>query len=162
MAKSAWQHSCSGPRAREPFVKSRDPLSLPVPSLDGVMVEPCPNQPRVEREQLCSETAPCALVLWVEIRKWVICSCWRTAYFLCLSLNTVCTGAWWGSSLMRLAWLWAHGPLTCIFPLQPLMCSHTRQFDLMEEMHTGPTWSFLQTNSWPPYWIRQNPMVSNW
>lgn len=30
MAKSAWQHSYSGPRAREPCVKSRDPLSLPV------------------------------------------------------------------------------------------------------------------------------------
>ena len=38
-------------------------------SLDGVMVEPCPNQPRVEWEQLCSEAAPCALVLRVEIRK---------------------------------------------------------------------------------------------
>lgn len=27
-------------------------------SLDGVMVEPCPSQPRVEWEQLCSEAAP--------------------------------------------------------------------------------------------------------
>lgn len=26
-------------------------------SLDGVMVEPCPNQPRVEWEQLCSEAS---------------------------------------------------------------------------------------------------------
>lgn len=156
MAKSAWQHSCSGPRARSPLSRAGTLFLYLFSLLDGVVVEPCQTSQGSSGSNFVQKQHPVPWFCGWEIRKWVICSCWRTAYFLCLSLNTVCTGAWWGSSLMRLAWLWAHGPTDLHLPSAAShVQSHLSVWPDGGDAHRTRLVPFSRWNSWPPYWIRQ-------